>query len=125
MIHIYSSQQPELHETPIKKSKSAVEFEPKTAESPEKNQPSLKDVDAEELFAHFDQIVKVTEEENVEQEECGQEVHRKLSYDAGIKKGKLIFSPRSSSMKKKAKIGYELSSESKMKCIMLFEIAGE
>ena len=59
----------------------------------------LEDIDPEELFDQFDKYVKVTtEEEDCEKE--SEEVERKLNYMDGPS-SKLIFSPRSSSMKKK------------------------
>ena len=49
-----------LHGTPIKKSKELVVVEPNTAESPEKIERTLNTVDADELYLHFDEIIKVS-----------------------------------------------------------------
>lgn len=85
------------HQTPVKRGKSAQE-EPLTAESELAPLRSLAELDARELFEKFEQLVRVSvEEESFAEEE--EEVARCLDYDHPHSL-RLHFDP-ASSMKKK------------------------
>lgn len=68
-----------LHETPIKRNREGLAAEPKTAESNQKAGLTFDDIDAEELFEQFDRIVRITEHEEIYDEEEGI-VTKKLHY---------------------------------------------
>ena len=70
-----------------------------TAESETKLVPTLEDIEAEELVYRFDSIVKISQDEPLENTETDN-IERKLNYDT-ISPKKLSFAPKSSSMKKK------------------------
>lgn len=86
------------HETPVKR--KAGEQEPHTAESDQPCARSLEDIEARDLFEKFDQLVRVSFEEEGFGEDFEDEVARRLDYDHPHAV-RLTFEPRTSSMKKK------------------------
>ena len=61
---------------------------------------SLEDVDARDLFEKFEQMVRVTVEEENFGDEFEEDVSRQLNYEMPHAR-KLTFDPKTSSMKKK------------------------
>jgi hypothetical protein len=99
MLKLDNPSESTSHETPIKRAKAA-EQEPHTAESEQPPSRSLADLDARELFEKFDELVRVSFEEEPFGEDFEDEVARRLDYEHPHTL-RLDFDPSTSSMKKK------------------------
>lgn len=86
------------HETPVKR--KGGEVEPHTAESEQPCARSLEELEACDLFEKFDQLVRVSVEEEAFSDDFEDEVARRLDYDRP-RAIRLSFDPTTSSMKKK------------------------